>query len=682
MMAGYQNIALFGVDSREQDLLSGDNRSDAIMVCSINKKTGDTRLVSVYRDTLLDIGGGEYRKCNAAYAYGGPQQAVAMLNKNLDLNITDFVTVGFEGLTETIDALGGIDLNNVQRIGKAAFAGCTGLCDVDLSGVTALGAGAFFGCGGLRTVRLGAGLADLGGFAFVNCDGLAEVVVPAAVELDLDEVYFDASGATLVGTVGSSAQAYAAEYGLNFTDPNATAATALTLSETELTLERGATVTLAAQITPADAQIGADIRWYSSNEAVAVVEDGRVRALAGGTATILARSENGLEAACALTVRVTLQAIRPSVLAPLAVGQQAAISVTLVPEHATDTTLAWSSADPDVAAVDENGVVTALALGHTAITVTAGNGVSEEIPVEVYTPAESFSLTAPAQTLYLVEGGDTLRLTAEVLPENATYRNFDFVSSNDAVATVDTNGLVTARGTGSVTITAISQDPAAQIRTCDLTVGLLPIAESMLRGERTAAYTGDSIHPELWLEYAGHSLAGNYACSYGEIREPGVYPVTFTGEQLCSGSFTVDFTVLAPAVHIYDAIRLLPGQSGRLPVSADGGATAFTYASSDTGVFTVGADGLVTAVGEGTAVLTVTAGELTGACGVTVGGFEHAMTLPAALREIGEEAFAGDDSAPCLTLGAQAETMPNTVGLTGSAGNWWSRLATPRVTCR
>lgn len=114
-MAGYQNIALFGVDSREQDLLSGDNRSDTIMVCSINKKTGKIKLVSVYRDTLLDIGGGEMRKCNAAYAFGGPQQAVAMLNRNLDLNITDFVTVGFEGLADTIDALGGIDLEITEE---------------------------------------------------------------------------------------------------------------------------------------------------------------------------------------------------------------------------------------------------------------------------------------------------------------------------------------------------------------------------------------------------------------------------------------------------------------------------------------------------------------------------------------------------------------------------------------
>ena len=109
-MSGYRNIALFGVDSREQDLASGNNRSDSIMICSINNKTGEVKLVSVYRDTLLDIGGGEYRKANAAYAFGGPQQAIAMLNTNLDLNITDFITVGFEGLADVIDALGGIDL--------------------------------------------------------------------------------------------------------------------------------------------------------------------------------------------------------------------------------------------------------------------------------------------------------------------------------------------------------------------------------------------------------------------------------------------------------------------------------------------------------------------------------------------------------------------------------------------
>ena len=106
----YMNIALFGVDSRSGDLLDGDNRSDTIMIASIHKKTGEIRLVSVYRDTVLDVGDGYYTKANTAYALGGPAQAIIMLNRNLDLNILDFVTVGFEGLAHTIDALGGIEI--------------------------------------------------------------------------------------------------------------------------------------------------------------------------------------------------------------------------------------------------------------------------------------------------------------------------------------------------------------------------------------------------------------------------------------------------------------------------------------------------------------------------------------------------------------------------------------------
>lgn len=109
-MKGYKNIALFGVDSRTGDLLEGDNRSDTIMIASINEKTGEIRLISVYRDTILDVGEGYYTKANTAYALGGPARAITMLNQNLDMNILDFVTVGFEGLAHTIDALGGIEI--------------------------------------------------------------------------------------------------------------------------------------------------------------------------------------------------------------------------------------------------------------------------------------------------------------------------------------------------------------------------------------------------------------------------------------------------------------------------------------------------------------------------------------------------------------------------------------------
>lgn len=106
-MKGYRNIALFGVDSTT-GALTKNTRSDTIMIASINQDTGECKLVSVYRDTYLNLSNDSYNKCNAAYAKGGPEMAINMLNMNLDLNITDFVTVGFAGLTDTIDALGGV----------------------------------------------------------------------------------------------------------------------------------------------------------------------------------------------------------------------------------------------------------------------------------------------------------------------------------------------------------------------------------------------------------------------------------------------------------------------------------------------------------------------------------------------------------------------------------------------
>ncbi|MFI3176882.1 MAG: LCP family protein [Eubacteriales bacterium] len=106
-LQGYRNIALFGVDSRTGVLGKG-TLSDTIMVASINEDTHEVKLVSIYRDTYLNIGTDEYNKANSAYSKGGPQQAINMLNMNLDLNITDYVTVGFTGVIETVDMLGGI----------------------------------------------------------------------------------------------------------------------------------------------------------------------------------------------------------------------------------------------------------------------------------------------------------------------------------------------------------------------------------------------------------------------------------------------------------------------------------------------------------------------------------------------------------------------------------------------
>lgn len=124
VLKGYRNVALFGVDSRKGKLGKGQ-RTDTIIIASINMDTGDVKLCSVYRDTYLNLGNDSYNKANGAYANGGAEQALNMLNWNLDMNIKEYVTVGFDGLIGAIDELGGVEidvqeneiehLNNYQR---------------------------------------------------------------------------------------------------------------------------------------------------------------------------------------------------------------------------------------------------------------------------------------------------------------------------------------------------------------------------------------------------------------------------------------------------------------------------------------------------------------------------------------------------------------------------------------
>lgn len=108
--SGYKNVALFGVDSRDGNLGKG-NRTDCIIVASLNNETKEIKMVSVYRDTLLDLSEGTYQKCNAAYSYGGPVTAINMLNMNLDLDIEDYVTVDFGAIADAIDLLGGVEID-------------------------------------------------------------------------------------------------------------------------------------------------------------------------------------------------------------------------------------------------------------------------------------------------------------------------------------------------------------------------------------------------------------------------------------------------------------------------------------------------------------------------------------------------------------------------------------------
>ncbi len=116
-MTGFRTIAIFGVDSRDGNVNKGAN-ADVIIICNINRDNGEIKLVSVFRDTYLNTNDGNtYNKINSAYANGGPAQALTALNKNLDLDISEYVTFNWKSVADGINMLGGVDVD----ISKAEF---------------------------------------------------------------------------------------------------------------------------------------------------------------------------------------------------------------------------------------------------------------------------------------------------------------------------------------------------------------------------------------------------------------------------------------------------------------------------------------------------------------------------------------------------------------------------------
>ena len=131
-LSEYRNIAIFGIDSRE-DSYSKGNRSDCIIIASINNNTKEVKLLSVYRDTYVEIEGHGLDKITHAYSYGEAPLAIKTLNSNLDLNIKEFITVNFDAVKDIIDSIGGVEMSitseevpHISGITKAGTYNLTG----------------------------------------------------------------------------------------------------------------------------------------------------------------------------------------------------------------------------------------------------------------------------------------------------------------------------------------------------------------------------------------------------------------------------------------------------------------------------------------------------------------------------------------------------------------------------
>ena len=254
--------------------------------------------------------------------------------------------------------------------------------------------------------------------------------------------------------------------------------TGITLNKTTASVVKGKTVALTATVTP-DTATDKTIKWTTSNKNVATVSpDGVVTAVAAGTAIITATAADGsgVKATCKITVtnpvikvtKVTLNKTTASVVK----GKTLTLTATVTPTNATNKNVTWKSSNTKIATVDGNGKVTAVAAGTVTITCTAiaDKSKSATCKITVTNPAVKVTKLSMNKTSVDLLKGKTVQLKVTVTPSNATNKAVTWTSSNKKIATVTSNGLVKAVGTGTVTITAKAKDGSGKKVTCKINV--------------------------------------------------------------------------------------------------------------------------------------------------------------------------------------------------------------------
>ncbi len=263
----------------------------------------------------------------------------------------------------------------------------------------------------------------------------------------------------------------------------------VSLDKESLTMTVGDTANLTATVIP-DSASDRIVSWSVSPEGIARVENGRVMALAEGTATVTATTNSGgFTASCTVTVypHVSGVTLTPSALS-LKIGDDPfTLNAIVSPDNALNRTVNWSSSAPSVAAVDENGSVTAVADGTATITVTTDDGgYTASCVVTVIQPVTGVTL-AP-DILSMKVGDEPAQLTANVLPAGASDKTVIWTSSAPSVAAVDDNGRVTAVADGTATVTVTTRD-GGFTASCEVTV-IQPVTGVRLEPSHLSLYVG------------------------------------------------------------------------------------------------------------------------------------------------------------------------------------------------
>ncbi len=414
--------------------------------------------------------------------------------------------------------------------------------------------------------------------------------------------------------------------------------TGISINPKKVTVGVGKTVTLKAGVYPFDAD-EKEITWASNNSGVASVDQkGVVTGVKAGTATITVSTKDGkFTANCSVKVAVPVTGISlDKSEAKLAVGETIKLRPTIKPENAAVKSIKWETSDKEVATIENDGTVKALKPGATTITITTKDGGHKATcKVTVINPVKEIKLDKDSAE---VQVGKTLTLTATISPSDATDKTVTWSSSDKAVATVDSKGVVTAVKPGTATITASAKGKDGDVKaTCTVKV--------------TAAVTGVSLDRSDASLKVGESLTLTATVSPAEATkrdvtwsssDTSVATVSDTGvvSAVKAGSATITATtaeggfkatcnvkVSAPSVTGVSLDRseasLKVGESVTLSATvspSDASNRNVTWSSSDSSVASVDGSGVVSAAKAGKATITVTTedGGFKASCTVTV----------------------------------------------------------------
>lgn len=276
--------------------------------------------------------------------------------------------------------------------------------------------------------------------------------------------------------------------------------TSVSLNKSELLLHKGESEVLSASVSPANATSKL-LEWGTSNDKIATVDSqGKVTAIADGSAIITATALDGsnISSACQLQVITPVTSIilsKSSVM--LKVDQECKLDAVILPTNATNKKVQWISSNPNVATVDSDGNVKGLSIGSCVVVATSSDGtnVHETCYVTVQNKEFVSQIVLDKDEVALLEGEEK-RLAAVVLPSTADNKSLVWRSDNENVATVDEDGLVHAVYEGNTTIFVIAMDGSEVMSKCE--IGVLPVSSvKRIAKDRVRVYVANrKVHLE------------------------------------------------------------------------------------------------------------------------------------------------------------------------------------------